>query len=657
LPLTGGTIDGNVTVNGTASIAFLNVTYESASVIYSSGSNQFGDASDDVQTLYGTVIIPTGSLVVSGSITTTAGVTASLFGTASWALNAITSSNAISSSNALTASYVLQAVSASFAVSASRAQNSVSSSYPIAISGSTIYSPIAATNIEFSTTNSIFLGRGAGSYAKNAYWSCFIGSSAGINALDAAFSNFIGLLAGSNASSSYESNFLGRQAGRSATFANNSNFIGFSAGELAISASHSNFIGNSAGYGATNANSSTFIGSSAGNNALDAAFSNFIGPLAGLNSSNSHTSNFIGFFAGAFGNSFGLNISHHSNFIGDYAGYDAEQAYYSNFIGSEVGRQAVSASYSTLIGYRVGRNNILVGQGIKSNNIIIGTNITLNEGRQDSINIGGLIFGTGSYSNINTDPYSGSANGRIGINQPLPLFSLDVSGSGRYTNGLQITSSLIAPSITGSLFGTASWALNAITSSNAISSSQALTASYVNPLNQDVVISGSLSISGSQGSTLFVTNADTLVFTGSIYLSASIFSTGSITVNEITSSLFGTASWAINALTASYVQASAVQGLSLFRISTGSISASLDVSENSLFLINSGSQKYFNVSSSGNAELYSDVFVVRSFTTNKPVFSVSQSVYKFATQSSAPSIPDEVGSLWFTSTDLYVSLN
>jgi hypothetical protein len=72
LPLSGGVINGNVTVNGTASISFLNVTIESASVIYSSGSNQFGDATNDIQTLIGTVIVSgsqkiTGSLDVNGS--------------------------------------------------------------------------------------------------------------------------------------------------------------------------------------------------------------------------------------------------------------------------------------------------------------------------------------------------------------------------------------------------------------------------------------------------------------------------------------------------------------------------------------------------------------------------------------------------------------
>ena len=89
LPLTGGTINGNVIVNGTASIAFLNVNYESASVIYSSGSNQFGDASNDIQTLWGTVDIKTGPVLVTGSVTATSGFTGSLLGTAS---SAVTSS-------------------------------------------------------------------------------------------------------------------------------------------------------------------------------------------------------------------------------------------------------------------------------------------------------------------------------------------------------------------------------------------------------------------------------------------------------------------------------------------------------------------------------------------------------------------------------------
>jgi hypothetical protein len=67
------------------------------------------------------------------------------------------------------------------------------------------------------------------------------------------------------------------------------------------------------------------------------------------------------------------------------------------------------------------------------------------------------------------------------------------------TDTVLLTGSIIATSFTGSLFGTSSFALSssqAQTASyvlNAISASQARTASYVNPLNQDVIITGSLS--------------------------------------------------------------------------------------------------------------------------------------------------------------------
>ena len=69
------TFNGNLTLNGTASITYLNVYYESASIIYSSGSNIFGDATNDVQTLIGRTIV-SGSLEVTGSINATNNLTA-----------------------------------------------------------------------------------------------------------------------------------------------------------------------------------------------------------------------------------------------------------------------------------------------------------------------------------------------------------------------------------------------------------------------------------------------------------------------------------------------------------------------------------------------------------------------------------------------------
>ena len=91
------TITGSVNITGnisatSASFTYVNTVYETASVIYSSGSNQFGDASDDTQTLYGTVNLPNGPLVITGSATASAGFSGNLQGTASFATNALSAS-------------------------------------------------------------------------------------------------------------------------------------------------------------------------------------------------------------------------------------------------------------------------------------------------------------------------------------------------------------------------------------------------------------------------------------------------------------------------------------------------------------------------------------------------------------------------------------
>ena len=86
--LTSLNISGNLTASAayleSASIGYLETIYETASVIYSSGSTKFGDTSDDTHER-------TGSLFVSGNISIVEG--GSLIGTASHALTAITSSH------------------------------------------------------------------------------------------------------------------------------------------------------------------------------------------------------------------------------------------------------------------------------------------------------------------------------------------------------------------------------------------------------------------------------------------------------------------------------------------------------------------------------------------------------------------------------------
>ena len=391
----------------------------------------------------------------------------------------------------------MKVLSSSYAVTASYANFAANSN--IATTGSTLYSTNPITS-NVATVNSIFLGVDAGrdatdangsnflgqiagyqatnaegsnfiggesgQYATNASFSNFLGQGAGGNATNANSSNFLGSGAGNGATNANDSNFLGSDAGESATDANNSNFIGAEAGALATSASYSNFFGNQAGYEATNANNSNFLGYTAGYQAINASNSNFLGLQAGSGAISASYSNFLGNQAGyqatgasysnflgsagyqatnaSYSNFLGFRAGHkatnayRSNFLGLNAGDQATGAQYSNFLGYQAGSGAISASYSNLFGYNVGSNNI------GSNNIIIGTNVTLANGRKDSINLGGIIFATGSHNSLATKLSGSVTNAKVGICNSLPLYTLDVSGSGKFTDGVNVTGSLLS---------------------------------------------------------------------------------------------------------------------------------------------------------------------------------------------------------------------
>ena len=249
---------------------------------------------------------------------------------------------------------------------------------------------------------------------------------------------------GLNASAVTNSIFFGANAGNSASAVTDSNFIGSYAGSGATNASYSNFFGDAAGYGSTNANQSNFIGLNAGKFATNASFANFIGSNAGNGATSATESNFIGASAG--GNA--TNATN-SNFLGSQAGYGATGATRSNFMGLYAGMDAINASYSNLFGFNVGNSTNSIG----SNNIIIGTNITLPYNTTNSINLGGVLFGTGSYSAITGSPStSGQTNGRIGINIVSPTESLDVSGNARFrTIGSSASSGALYYTSTGVL--------------------------------------------------------------------------------------------------------------------------------------------------------------------------------------------------------------
>lgn len=368
-----------------------------------------------------------------------------------------------SSFNSFTSSYNSGSFTGSFTGSlfgtASWANNSISSSYPFNITGSTVYTPsLIGTNVN--TNNSIMIGlqAGSGSLTSNSYM-ILLGNKAGANV---------------TGSGLYDLTCIGGSAGLKAYNAIESTFIGAFSGFEAKNAERSVFIGQGVGYQATNASYSTFIGYAVGEGATNAT---------------------------------------DSTFIGDYAGYFAYSASFSTFIGYSAGESAPFASCSILIGTYAGKK--VTGNGIGPNNIIIGTNITLANNRKDSINIGGIIFGTGSYANFDGNPSTGTnGNGRIGINVVLPLYNLDVSGSGNFSNGLTVTGSFNAPNMTGSLNGTASWALNTISASYTIVATATGSASYLTV----VTISGSsyVLVEGDSGKLLLFTTTSSVIIPGGL---------------------------------------------------------------------------------------------------------------------------------------------
>jgi len=100
-------ISGNLYINGTASIDYLVSSYESSSIIYSSGSTKFGDTLDDTHEF-------TGSVTITGSLNSDY-ISGSFSGSFEGLIN--------SASHAETASYASASVSATSASAAGFASN------------------------------------------------------------------------------------------------------------------------------------------------------------------------------------------------------------------------------------------------------------------------------------------------------------------------------------------------------------------------------------------------------------------------------------------------------------------------------------------------------------------------------------------------------
>ncbi len=295
---------------------------------------------------------------------------------------------------------------------------------PIAVNNVyTIYSANLSGQGDTTLGGNVFLGLFAGTSASSASYSNFIGLQSGYQATNAHDSNFLGFSAGQSATGAYQSNFLGTAAGQNATGAVDSNFLGYFAGTAAASSPNSNFFGNNAGTNATNADSSNFFGRFSGHSAAYASNSNFFGIESGDGATNAAYSNFLGGNAGYI-----ATDANNSNFFGQFAGAYSANASNSNFFGYYAGELATSASFSNLFGYQAGQT--FTSNNLGSNNIIIGTNISLPDATANAINLGGVLFGTGSYANTTGNPsVAAVTSGKIGIAKVTPAYTLDVGNS------------------------------------------------------------------------------------------------------------------------------------------------------------------------------------------------------------------------------------
>jgi hypothetical protein len=155
-------------------------------------------------------------------------------------------------------------------------------------------------------------------------------------------------------------------------------------------------------------------------------------------------------------------------------------------------------------GYANGEIVILPSASNPSNFIFSPTN---------GMSIGGFTIGGTAGS---PPAYGLAVSGSIGIGTRVPITQLDVSGSGRFTGNLTVTGSVIATSFTGSLQGTASYAVQALSASWAPGGTPF-------PYTGSAQITGSLTVTGS----LIVSGSSTLVNVGPAIFSGSITQTAS----------------------------------------------------------------------------------------------------------------------------------
>ena len=135
------------------------------------------------------------------------------------------------------------------------------------------------------------------------------------------------------------------------------------------------------------------------------------------------------------------------------------------------------------------------------------------------------VYYTGTSQSFWSASISSSTVGTATVST-LNVTNLTAAGTVTLNGGLTIGAGTITGNVTGSVFGTASWATQASTASYVVTAqtasyvATAQTASSVSPLIQTVIISGSLFITGSPVRLVGLPTTEPLI-TGSLWLSGS----------------------------------------------------------------------------------------------------------------------------------------
>ena len=135
------------------------------------------------------------------------------------------------------------------------------------------------------------------------------------------------------------------------------------------------------------------------------------------------------------------------------------------------------------------------------------------------------VYYTGTSQSFWSASISSSTIGTATVNT-INVTNLTAAGTVTLNGGLTIGAGTITGNVTGSVFGTASWATQASTASYVVTAqtasyvATAQTASSVSTLVQTVIISGSLFITGSPVRLVGLPTTEPLI-TGSLWLSGS----------------------------------------------------------------------------------------------------------------------------------------